>query len=183
MDITTIGLGAAALLLLGGGGNKKCVGRTATINGKSVCEEDLPAMGYVQWQGQWYHQTQFSPAAAGQIVSASSPQWYTYLNTLLAAGTSLAPLLGTLAPLTQKPLDTAILSAIGATSAQIERTKAVSAANAPTVKYVQTMINNATLPPYAMVQIDGVFGTNTRNALERLFGTGASSRTLNQLIR
>lgn len=57
-----------------------------------VHESQLPQMGYVLWNGQWYHQTQFQVPNTGTYAGTNpqSPQWLSILNGLIATGGNIA---------------------------------------------------------------------------------------------
>ncbi|NDG32065.1 hypothetical protein EB118_18565, partial [bacterium] len=72
---------------LGGTGSSGGTGGMFILpNGQRVPESQLPSLGYVLYQGKWYHQTQF-PAPAG--TDNTSPSWLAYLNTAIQTGTQL----------------------------------------------------------------------------------------------
>jgi hypothetical protein len=57
-----------------------------------VHQSQLPAMGYIFWNGQWYHQTQFQVPQTGQFAGTNpnSPQWLNILNGVLSTTGTLA---------------------------------------------------------------------------------------------
>ena len=105
------GLAVAAVLLLG----KKGSGQMFTIppgvsaqlpQGGTVPESQLPQYGYVQYQGSWYHQSQFQ---APPGTDTNSQQWYQTLITALQTGQQLYTTAGTAASaLVKKIVSTAV---------------------------------------------------------------------------
>ncbi len=89
-----IGLGVGALLLLqnygGGGGSTTappCSQRLVQLpTGQTVCETQLPALGYILYNGQWFHRSQFQPPPQYGGVNPNSQEWQNILIGLVNTG-------------------------------------------------------------------------------------------------
>jgi hypothetical protein len=86
-------IGVGAYLLLsgktggsGGGGGQQMF---TLPDGRRVPVSQLPSLGYVQYQGQWYHQSQLTVPNMPSGTDPNSPQWLNILNAALQAGTQL----------------------------------------------------------------------------------------------
>ena len=93
------GVVALALLFAGKGGSNKMFtippGVSAQLpQGGTVSESQLPQYGFIQYQGQWYHQSQFQ---APPGTDSNSQQWYQTLMTALQTGQQLYVTAGTVA--------------------------------------------------------------------------------------
>lgn len=102
-------IGVGAYLLLSGkiGGSSGSSGKMFTLpDGRQVPESQLPSLGYVQYQGQWYHQSQLTTANMPQGVDPNSPQWMNYLNTALQTGSQLYTLSSQVASQLSKSIKT-----------------------------------------------------------------------------
>lgn len=91
MNILPIALGGAALLyFLSKSGSSSCTKRMVRLpDGREVCETELPQMGYVLYNGSWYHQTQFEGTGQYEGVDTTSPRWYETLTNMINTGTNL----------------------------------------------------------------------------------------------
>lgn len=79
----------------GGGGSG---GQMFTLpDGRKVPVSQLPSLGYVQYQGQWYHQSQLTVPNMPSGTDPNSPQWLNIINIALQTGAQLYNLSGELA--------------------------------------------------------------------------------------
>lgn len=93
--LALLGLGVYFLMNRGKGTtNSGPRQRTYTLpDGRKVTESQLPSLGYVLYQGQWYHQSQFPvPNNAPAGMTQSSPNWQQWLNTALSLGQQIVPM-------------------------------------------------------------------------------------------
>lgn len=88
-------LGVGAYLLLSGklggtGTGNTGGGRMFTLpNGQTVPESQLPSMGYVQYQGQWFLASDLQPPNVPAGTSPNSQTWMDYVNAALQTGQQL----------------------------------------------------------------------------------------------
>jgi hypothetical protein len=98
-----LGVGAYLLLSgkLGGTGTDTDTGtgggRMFTLpNGQTVPESQLPSMGYVKYEGQWYLASDLQPPNVPAGTSPNSQTWMDYVNAALQTGQQLFVLGGEL---------------------------------------------------------------------------------------
>lgn len=185
-----IGIGLLALVNGNSNAKSKCKGNKYKLpDGATACEEDLASLGYVQYEGKWYHQSQFTPAGQYAGVDKNSSQWLGILTNMINTGISIAQYI---TPLVQPKLSNTVLSQISCASSDINRTAIITQAGICTSKYIQQIINN-NLPAVqqpsgsivsSMVKItaDGIWDNNKIAALNTVFGAAAQTKTLNQLL-
>lgn len=175
-----IGIGLLALVNGNSNAKSKCKGNKYKLpDGATACEEDLASLGYVQYEGKWYHQSQFTPAGQYAGVDKNSSQWLGILTNMINTGISIAQYI---TPLVQPKLSNTVLSQISCASSDINRTAIITQAGICTSKYIQQIINNNLAAPLGCIATDGYWTQTQLSALNTVFGAAAQTKTLNQLL-
>jgi len=67
--------------------NPPCSQRLVRLpDGRTVCETQLPSLGYILYNGNWYHQTQFQPSGQYSGINPNSIDWFNVLTNIVQQG-------------------------------------------------------------------------------------------------